>query len=171
MTNTLSTTATVKRNQIKDAIRALTPWVIAAVVWLVQHFGFHISGLAAGKVAAIVGTAISLLARYLETKWKWFGALLGWIGVPQFSPTVLKTTLEKQLVDALAQNQSLTALVDSLQGTVAAPTVVVTSSAVLDSPAPGTIVSPPPGSVVSDVPATPAPLASASGVTVTAPPA
>lgn len=121
------------QNTFKALVRSFTPWVISAVVYVVTHLGFHISLVTATEVSAILGTLLTLGAHVLETKWKWFGVFLGWIGAPAYVPSVTKATLRAQI-------EALTSQLSN----------VSVSSASTVSPTPGTPVSTPaPGSPVA----------------------
>jgi hypothetical protein len=106
------------QNTFKAVVRSLTPWVIAAVVWVVTHLGFHISLVTATQVASIIGTALTIGAHYLETKWKWFGVFLGWLGAPAYVPSVSKKQLASQVDVLTSQLNAINSVIASAPTTL-----------------------------------------------------
>lgn len=90
-------------NVLKAIVRSITPAVLSAIVWVASYFHYHVNAVTATEVASILGTLVTIGAHALETKWKWFGILLGWVGAPAYSPTVTKAQLQAQLAALEAQ--------------------------------------------------------------------
>lgn len=104
----------------KTIVRAATPWAISAVVWSAQRFGLHVNAGTATEVAAVVGTALTVLVPPLEKKWPWVGVFLGWIGAPTYTALTTKAALEAEIV--ALQNQ-VNAVVPPAPGTPVALTI------------------------------------------------
>jgi hypothetical protein len=124
-------------NTFKAIVRSITPWAIASVVWLVQHFGFHASTIQADRVLGVLGVLITIGAHALETKWKWFGVLLGWIGAPSYVKTITKkqeiAQLQAQINGMVSSGWSVRAVPVTTPVTPAPGTPVATATPVVEA--------------------------------------
>jgi len=76
---------------LKALIRTFMPAVYSGVAAAIAHFGYHVS---LATVIQIVGggfAGLTVVLHWAEKKYPWVGALLGWIGVPQYAPSVKAT--------------------------------------------------------------------------------
>jgi hypothetical protein len=132
----------MQNNLFKALVRSLTPWLISGIVYMAVHLGYKISMTSATEVAALVGTLLTLLAHILETKYRWFGVFLGWLGAPSYTVAPTKAQTIAQLQAQIAALEA-TLLPGETQTVQPAP-VVVTSPLPAPTPAATVGVTPPP---------------------------
>jgi hypothetical protein len=106
-------------NIFKSIVRSITPAVLSAIVWAASYFHYKVNAVTATEVAAILGTLVTIGAHVLETKWKWFGVFLGWLGAPAYDPTVTKAELQAQVAALTAQLDGINAVIASAPGSPA----------------------------------------------------
>lgn len=72
---------------LPSIVRTLVPFAVGQAISLVVSLGIvvpdEVEEALTVLIGFIVGTVYYLLVRFLEQKFPWFGALLGWAAVPE----------------------------------------------------------------------------------------
>jgi hypothetical protein len=98
----------------KDLSRFVVPFLLPFIVSIIAKLGFHVTLATAAGILTFGGLALGVVLRALEVKWKWMGALLGYIGAPIFQQTKGKlkdaamTAMAAQITELLAQQHEAT---------------------------------------------------------------
>lgn len=95
-------------NVYKAIIRGLVPWLTSTIAAVVAHFGFHVSPIVSAEVIVFAGTGLTVILHALETRYRWIGVFLGWIGAPVYAPSV-KATLQANIATLQAQLAAISA--------------------------------------------------------------
>ncbi len=95
-------------NVYKAIIRSLTPWATSVAAAVIAHFGFHVSAIVSAQIVVYAGTVLTVLLHALETRYRWVGVFLGWIGAPVYEPGA-KASMQATIASLQAELAAISA--------------------------------------------------------------
>jgi hypothetical protein len=95
-------------NTWKAILRGIMPLLYSVVAAVIAHFGYKASPALVAQIVVLGTGGLTILLHAAERRWPWIGALLGYIGAPQYAPSV-KKTLEAQVAQLEAEVAQLRA--------------------------------------------------------------
>lgn len=119
------------QNTIKTLIRGLMPLVYSTIAAAVARFGYHVSLATVAQIVAAGTAGLNAILVPLERQFPWFGVFLGWLGAPEYTPTVSKAALLGRIAELESKGNHPTSQVATASS--AAPVV---DAVAVSTPAP-----------------------------------
>ena len=101
------------QNAGKTLVRQLMPVVYSLIAAFIARLGYHVSLLSVAKIIGVGTVGLNVVLVPLERKWPWFGAILGWLGAPTYTPTVSKAALLGRIAELESRDNHPTSQVST----------------------------------------------------------